>query len=124
MYAGVSGGESLPDEKIGDVRMGGFFIDPETYKQYKDEILRLSNSFQTNVQEHLPAGQRQRGLSDSEIAARLDLEERVVREIRVVAERDYYPLDEWERAIEFKDKACRAFAKHGNSYVFKYKHEL
>ena len=103
--------------------MGCFFIDPETYKQYKDDILHLSNSFQTNVQEHLPAGQRQRGLSDKEIAARLGLEERVVREIRVVAERDYYPLDEWERAIEFKDKACRAFARHGNSYVFKYKHE-
>jgi hypothetical protein len=104
--------------------MGFFFIEPEIYAQYKDEILRLSNSFQVNPQEHLPAGQRQRGLSDKEIAARLGLEERVVREIRVVAERDYYPLDEWERAIEFKDKACRAFARHGNSYVFKYKHEL
>lgn len=104
--------------------MGFFFVEPELYQQYKDEILRLSDSCQVNIHEHLPSEQRQRGLSDREIAAKLNLEERVVREIRVVAERDYYPIDEWEKAIEFKDKACRAFAKHGNSYVFKYKDEL
>ena len=104
--------------------MGFFFIEPEVYSQYKDEVLRLSNSFQVNIHEHLPADKRQRGLSDQEIATKLGLEERVVREIRVVAERDYYPIDEWEKAIEFKDKACRAFARHGNSYVFKYKHEM
>ncbi len=45
----------------------------------------------------------------------------MVREIRVVAERDYYDLDEWEKAIQFKDKACRAFSKRGLSYVFKQK---
>ena len=73
---------------------------------------------------HPRAEQRQRGLSDQEIAVKLGLEVHVVREIRVVAERDFYPIDEWEKAIEFKDKACRAFAKHGNSYVFKYRHEL
>ncbi len=103
--------------------MGFFFIEPELYHRYKDDVLRLSNSFQVNIQEHLPAEQRQRGLSDKEIAEQLGLEEHVVREIRVVAERDYYPIDEWQNAITFKDKACRAFAKHGNSYVFKYKHE-
>lgn len=104
--------------------MGFFFIEPEVYSQYKDEVLRLSNSSQVNIHEHLPADKRQRGLSDQEIATKLGLEERVVREIRVVAERDYYPLDEWEKAIEFKEKACRGFARHGNSYVFKYKHEM
>lgn len=104
--------------------MGFFFVDPEIYKRYKDEVLRLSSSLQVNIHEQLPAEKRQRGLSDQEIAARLGLEERVVREIRVVAERDYYPLDEWEKAITFKDKACRAFARHGNAYVFKYRHEL
>ena len=104
--------------------MSFFFIDPETYQQYKDEVLRLSDSFQINLQEHLPEGTRQRGLSDREIAAKLGLDEQVVREIRVVAERDYYPIDEWQNAIAFKDKACRAFARHGNSYVFKYREEL
>ena len=104
--------------------MGFFFIDPETYERHKDEVLRLSNSFQVNVHEQLPAAERTRGLSDREIASQLGLEERVVREIRVVAERDFYDLDEWEKAIDFKDKACRAFAKHGLSYVFKYRDEL
>jgi len=99
--------------------VGFFFVDPETYKRYKDEVLRLSDSFQVNIQEHLPTETRRRGLSDKEIAAKLNLDERVVREVRVVAERDYYDLDEWEKAIEFKDKACRAFSKSGLSYVFK-----
>lgn len=101
--------------------MGFFFVDPEIFDRYKGEVLRLSNSFQVNVQEHLPPDERRRGLSDAEIAEKLGLEERVVREIRVVAERDYYDIEEWEKAIEFKDKACRAFAKHGLSYVFKYR---
>ncbi len=104
--------------------MGFFFVEPELYRRYKDEVLRLSNSFQVNIQEHLPPETRQRGLSDREIAERLGLEEGVVREIRVVAERDCYPIDEWEKAIAFKDRACRAFARHGNSYVFKYRDEL
>ena len=104
--------------------MSFFFVDPEVYRMYKDEVLRLSDSVQINFQEHLPAGERRRGLSDREIAEKLGLDERTVREIRVVAERDTYDLEEWEKAIEFKDKACRAFARHGISYVFKYKNEV
>jgi hypothetical protein len=101
-----------------------FFVDPELYRKHKDEVLRLSDSEQINFQEHLPPDARRRGLSDREIAERLGLDERTVREIRVVAERDRYDLSEWEKAIEFKDKACRAFARHGISYVFKYRNEL
>jgi hypothetical protein len=101
-----------------------FFVDPEVYKKYRDEVLRLSDSVQINFQEHLPAAERRRGFSDREIAEKLGLDERTVREIRVVAERDTYDLDEWEKAIEFKDKACRAFARHGISYVFKYRNEV
>ena len=104
--------------------MSFFFVEPEIYRKHKDEVLRLSDSVQINFQEHLPAGQRQRGLSDREISERLDLDERTVREIRVVAERDVYGIEEWEKAIDFKDKACRAFAKHGISYVYKYRDEL
>lgn len=77
--------------------MGIFRLDPDVYRRYKDEVLKLSNSFQR-------IGQR--GLSDREIAERLGLDERTVTEIRCVAERDVYPLEEWEKAIEFKRKAC------------------
>ena len=82
--------------------MAFFKLDPEVYARHKDEVLRLSNSFQTI---------ERRGLSDREIAERLALDERTVTEIRVVAERDCYPLDEWERAIEFKRKACADWAR-------------
>ena len=99
--------------------MAFFFVDPDTYEQYREEILRLANSFQVDIHEHLPPERRKRGLSDREIGERLGLDERVVREIRVVAERDFYDIDEWEKAIEFKDRACRAFAERGLSYVFK-----
>ncbi|MXX76080.1 MAG: hypothetical protein F4210_04185 [Holophagales bacterium] len=99
--------------------MAFFFVDPETYRRYREEILELSNSIQIDIHEHLPGDKRRRGLSDREIAERLDLDERTVREIRVVAERDYYDIEEWDKAVEFKDRACRAFAEEGLSYVFK-----
>jgi hypothetical protein len=86
-------------------------VDPELYRRHKDAILDLASSFQRDVNEHLPPDQRRRGLSDREIAERLGLEERVVTEIRCVAERDRYGLDEWERAIEFKRKACRDYVE-------------
>ena len=82
--------------------MAFFKLDPDVYARHKDDVLKLSNSFQTIAR---------RGLSDREIAERLSLDERTVTEIRVVAERDCYPLDEWERAIEFKRKACTDWAR-------------
>jgi len=97
--------------------MGFYFVDPETYQKYKDQVLELSHSVQVNFQEHLPADKRQPGLSDRQIAERLGIEERVAREIRCVAERDKYPLDEFEEAIRFKDKACRDYAVQGMSSV-------
>lgn len=43
----------------------------------------------------------------------------MAREIRVVAERDYYDIGEWDEAIRFKDEACRGYAKHGLSFFTK-----
>ena len=97
--------------------MGFYFVDPKTYRKYKDQVLELSHAVQINFQEQLPADQRQPGLSDSQIAQRLSIEEHVVREIRCVAERDKYPIDEFEIAIRFKDKACRDYAARGMSSV-------
>ena len=97
--------------------MGFYFVDPDTYKKYKDEVLELSHAVQVNFQEHLPAAKRHPGLSDRQIAEKLGLDLQVVREIRCVAERDKYPLDEFEEAIRFKDKACRDYAKRGVSAV-------
>jgi ribosome-binding protein aMBF1 (putative translation factor) len=99
--------------------MGFYFVDPETYRKYRDEVIELSHAVQINAQEHLPVEKRQSGLSDAQIAERLGIEEQVVREIRCVAERDEYPIDEFEAAIRFKDKACRDYAASGMSSVMK-----
>ena len=97
--------------------MGFYFVDPETYGKYKDEVLDLSHAVQVNFQEQLPAEKRQPGFSDEQIAEKLGLEVQVVREIRCVAERDKYSLDEFEEAIRFKEKACRDYSVRGMSAV-------
>ena len=99
--------------------MGFYFVDPEIYRKYKDEVLALSQSIQINYQEHLPREKRRPGLTDKVIAERLGLDERTVREIRCVGERDYYGIDEWENALRFKDEACRGYAREGLSSVTK-----
>ena len=97
--------------------MDFYFVDPKTYKKHKDEILELSHAVQVNFQEHLPAEKRRPGFSDKQITEKLGLEVHVVREIRCVAERDKYPLDEFEEAIRFKEKACREYSVRGMSAV-------
>ena len=82
-------------------------------------MLALSQSIQINYVEHLAPEKRQPGLSDAQIGEKLGLDERIVREIRCVGEREYYDVDEWEKALEFKDRQCRAFAKHGISSATK-----
>ena len=99
--------------------MSFYFVDPQTYKKYKDQVLALSHAVQINFQEHLPPEKRQPGLSDRQIGEKLGLDERVVREIRCVAERDKYPIEEFEEAVRFKDKACRDWARSGMSSVMK-----
>ena len=89
-----------------------FYVDPKLYQQYREQVIELSNSIQVDINEHLPQGKRKRGLSDLEIAEKIGLDERTVKEIRVVAERDYYSLDEWEKALEFKRKACREYVEN------------
>lgn len=99
--------------------MGFYFVDTEMYRQYKEQVLSMSQAIQINYPEHLPPEKRQPGLSDRQIAEKLGIEERVVREIRCVAEREYYPVDEWERALEFKDRACKGYAEYGVAYATK-----
>lgn len=99
--------------------MGFFFVDKETYKKHKDAVLELSQSIQVNYVEHLAPEKRKPGLSDAQIAETLGLDERTVREIRCVGEREYYPIDEWEKAVEFKEDRCRGYARQGLSHVTK-----
>ena len=95
------------------------FIDPDIYHKYKDEILALTNAVQVDINEFLPEETRKRGLSDREIAEKLGLDEEEVREIRCVAERQSYPLEEFDNAIKFKEKACRTYSESGLSHIYK-----
>jgi len=99
--------------------MSFFYIDPEIYRTYRDRVIEMSQSIQVNYPEHLPPEIRKPGFSDEQIAAELGLDTRTVREIRCVAEREYYGLDEWQKAIEFKEQACRGYAERGLSSVMK-----
>jgi ribosome-binding protein aMBF1 (putative translation factor) len=95
--------------------MSFFFVEPEVYKKYKDQVLELSQSIQVNYVEHLSPEKRRPGFSDKQIAEKLGLDERVVREIRCVGEREFYDVEEWEKAASFKEQQCRAFAERGVS---------
>ncbi len=97
--------------------MSFFFVDPEIYEKHKDDVLALSQSIQVNYPEHLPPDQRSPALSDRQIAERLGLDERTVREIRCVGEREYYDIEEYDRAAIFKETQCRAYAEKGLSGI-------
>jgi hypothetical protein len=100
--------------------LGGFHVvDPDLYDRYRAEIVRLSNSHQVDIHEFLPAEVRRRGLSDAEIAARLGLDVRDVTEIRVVAEHDEYPLEEYEASARFKDAAAASYRAGGVKNLYR-----
>ena len=96
-----------------------YFIDPKIYKKYKEQVLEMSQSIQINYPERISPEKRRPGFSDEQIAEAIGIETSIVREIRCVAEREYYSLDEWQRAIYFKDNACREYSVRGVSSVTK-----
>ncbi len=100
--------------------LNGFHVvDPALYEAHREQVVGLSNSFQVNRNEFLPEGQRRRGLSDVEIAERLGLDVRDVTEIRVVAENDQYPIEEYEAAARFKDDAAASYHEGGVRNLYK-----
>ena len=60
------------------------------------------------------AGDGASALVDGE-ADKLGLDARTVAEIRCVGEREFYDVDEWEKAQEFKKQQCQAYAERGLS---------
>ena len=97
--------------------MSFYYVDPQTYKKYRDQVIAMSQSIQVNYPENLPPEKRRPGFSDEQIAAKLGLDKHTVTEIRCVAEREYYGIEEWQKAIEFKERACRGYAKGGLGYT-------
>ncbi len=100
--------------------LAGFHVvDPDLYEQHRAEVVRLASSYQTNTNEFLPEADRRRGLSDAEIAERLGLDIRDVTEIRVVAEHDQYPIEEYEASARFKDAAAESSREGGVKNLYK-----
>lgn len=86
-------------------------ISKELYQRYREEVLRLSNSFQY----YEPAA-RSRGLTDRELGERLGLREEEVTQIRVMAELDTPPIENWLRAPQQKREKALRFIQAGFRY--------
>ena len=105
---------------MGRGELNGFHVvDPDLYEQHREAVVQLSNSYQIDSNEFLPKDKRQRGLSDFEIAERLGLDLRDVTEIRVVAEHDEYPIEEYEASARFKDAAAESYRQGGVKNLYK-----
>ena len=82
-------------------------VSPELYNQYKDIILNHSlavQRYQGTQQDTTSAC-----LTDKQIAEKLGLDEKDVREIRCVAEVDSIPLETYLEAEQFKKDHCHQF---------------
>jgi DNA-directed RNA polymerase specialized sigma subunit len=107
------------DEPARGELSGFHVVDPELYRRYRAEIVQMSNSHQVNINEFLPAGVRQRAMTDAEIADELGLDLRDVTEIRVVAEHDEFPIEEYEASARFKDAAAASYRQGGVKNLYR-----
>lgn len=98
---------------------GFHVVDPELYREYRAQVVRMSNSHQVNTNEFLPEGVRGRAMTDAEIAEELGLDLRDVTEIRVVAEHDEFPIEEYEASARFKDAAAASYRQGGVKNLYK-----
>jgi len=128
MYARVPGGRREQDAEVTEHHdrptargeLSGFHVvDPDLYREYRGRVVRMSNSHQVNINEFLPDAVRQRAMTDAEIAAELNLDIRDVTEIRVVAEHDEYPIEEYEASARFKDAAAESYRNGGVKNLYK-----
>ena len=96
----------LSAESFGQDVYEMYCVPVEVYERYKDQVLRLSLSYQKWVAAE-DGGVLLKTidqLSDKQIAERLGLDEEVVRRIRCMAEWDL-PLEVWRNAAEFKRRS-------------------
>lgn len=124
MHAGLPGGKSdkgaFVSNGVERGEISGFHVvDPEVYRKYRAEVVRLANSHQHNRNEFLDEETRRRALSDVEIAEKLGIDVRDVTEIRAVAEHDEYPLEEYEASARFKDAAAASYMEGGVAKLYR-----
>jgi hypothetical protein len=93
----------FPQEEFGKTPYDMYCVPVDLYSKYKDDLLRLSLSYQKWVapEDGGVVLERVDQLSDREIAEKLRLDEDTVRKIRCMAEWDI-PIEVWRNAAEFK----------------------
>ena len=77
-------------------------VSPERYRRFKDEVRQW-----TNRKQRLAASKQTGGLTDAEIAERLQLSVQEVTEIRCILEIEELSLEELEKAEEIKETRFR-----------------
>lgn len=82
-----------------------YFVSKELYEKNKDGVIRLS----LNLQRAQGEKNWPQCLTDAQIAQKLGLGERDVREIRCIAEIDLLESDSWEKAQSFKTDSARNY---------------
>jgi len=107
------------DEPARGELSGFHVVDPELYRRHRAQIVQMSNSHQVNINEFLPDGVRQRAMTDAEIAEELGLDLRDVTEMRVVAEHDEFPIEEYEASARFKDAAAASYRQGGVKNLYR-----
>ncbi len=98
----------LEKSEFGKTPYDMYCVPLEVYRQYKDEVLRLSLSYSKWVASE-DGGvllERVDQLSDAELSERLDLDEDTVRRIRCMAEWDL-PMEVFRNAAEYKRRRRR-----------------
>lgn len=93
----------LPSKDFGKSAYEMYCVPVGMYEKYKDDVLKLSLSFQKwfAPKDGRVVLERMDQLSDGEIAEKLGLDEDMVRKIRCMAEWDI-PMEVWRNAAEFK----------------------
>jgi hypothetical protein len=93
----------LPASEFGNSPYDMFCVPPDVYEKYKDDVMRLSLSFQQWVapEDGGVLLNKVNQMSDMEIAEKLNLDEDTVRKIRCMTEWDA-PVEVWRNAAEFK----------------------
>ena len=93
----------LAESEFGKDPYDMYCVPPDIYDKYKDDVMRLSLSYQrwTAPEDGGVILNKVGQLSDGEIAKKLDLDEDTVRKIRCMTEWDV-PPEVWRNAAEFK----------------------
>lgn len=84
------------------------FLSMELYDRHKEKVWKW-----TNARQRLELGKDHRGLTDKEMASRLELTVEEIIEIRCIAENEMIPLASYLEADDIKEKRFNRVPSRG-----------